>query len=65
LVLLVISYKTEEEAIRITNDTSYVYGYVSSANPDRAGQIAKQIIASQIMINKFNHNPYAPLLLAE
>ncbi|WP_256253116.1 aldehyde dehydrogenase family protein [Paenibacillus sp. UNC496MF] len=61
-VLSVISYKTEEEAIAIANDTIFgLAAYVSSSNMDRARRVASQIIAGRVLINKaLQDDPYAP-----
>ncbi|HEY1200287.1 MAG TPA: aldehyde dehydrogenase family protein, partial [Niastella sp.] len=45
-VLSVITYRTEEEAISIANDTIYgLHAYVSSSNIERANRVAAQINA--------------------
>jgi aldehyde dehydrogenase (NAD+) len=60
-VLSIISYKTEEEAVQIANDTVYgLQAYVSSANLDRAKRVASQIDAGRVLINTLNHDPLAP-----
>ncbi|OXE97646.1 aldehyde dehydrogenase (NAD+) [Flavobacterium araucananum] len=60
-VLSVITYKTEEEAIEIANDTTYgLQAYVSSLNEKRAHKIASQINAGRIQINGIGHDPMAP-----
>ena len=60
-VLCVLTYKTEEEAIEIANDTQYgLAGYVSGTNVVHARAIANQIDAGVISVNTFNHNPAAP-----
>jgi aldehyde dehydrogenase (NAD+) len=60
-VLSIISYKTEEEAVQIANDTVYgLQAYVSSANLDRAKRVASQIDAGRVMINTLHHDPLAP-----
>ncbi|TDO73109.1 aldehyde dehydrogenase (NAD+) [Flavobacterium chryseum] len=51
-VLCVITYKTEEEAINIANDTIYgLSAYISSGNEEKAKQIARQIISGRVLIN--------------
>ncbi|TCN55649.1 aldehyde dehydrogenase family protein [Flavobacterium circumlabens] len=51
-VLCVITYKTEEEAINIANDTIYgLSAYISSGNAEKAKQIARQIISGRVLIN--------------
>lgn len=60
-VLSIITYKTEEEAIEIANDTTYgLQAYVSSVNEERAHKIASQINAGRIQINGIGHDPMAP-----
>ncbi len=51
-VLVMIPYDSEEEAIRIANDTPYgLAGYVSSDNLDHARQVASKIRAGNVHIN--------------
>jgi aldehyde dehydrogenase (NAD+) len=51
-VLVIIGYDTEEEAIRIANDTPYgLAGYVQSSDLDRAHRVASKIRAGYININ--------------
>jgi len=60
-VLSVITYKTEEEAIEIANDTTYgLQAYVSSSNPERAHNVASQLNAGRVQINGISHDPMAP-----
>jgi len=60
-VLSVITYKTEEEAIEIANDTTYgLQAYVSSANSERAHNVASQLSAGRVQINGISHDPMAP-----
>ncbi|WP_264536209.1 aldehyde dehydrogenase family protein [Flavobacterium sp. N1736] len=60
-VLSVITYKTEEEAIKIANDTTYgLQAYVSSSNEERAHKVASQINAGRVQINGIKHDPMAP-----
>jgi aldehyde dehydrogenase (NAD+) len=60
-VLSVITYKTEEEAIKIANDTTYgLAAYVSSSNQERAKKVAAQLQAGRVSINKAGHDPLAP-----
>ncbi|MHC0440158.1 aldehyde dehydrogenase family protein [Flavobacterium sp. 3-210] len=60
-VLTVITYKTDEEAVEIANDTTYgLQAYVSSANNERAHKIASQINAGRVQINGIGHDPMAP-----
>lgn len=51
-VLTMIPYETEEEAIRIANDTDYgLAGYVQSENIDHAREVASRIRAGNVNIN--------------
>lgn len=60
-VLSVITYKTEEEAIAIANDTDYgLQAYVSSADEARARRVAAQINAGRVLVNGLFHDPKAP-----
>ncbi len=60
-VLSVITYKTEEEAIAIANDTTYgLAGYVTSSNPERARKVGDQLQAGRITINQFADESRAP-----
>ncbi|KKQ24640.1 MAG: NAD-dependent aldehyde dehydrogenase [Candidatus Roizmanbacteria bacterium GW2011_GWC2_37_13] len=62
-VLAVVSFKTEEEAIRLANDSNYGLGAeVYSKNQERALRVGFAIEAGTININKGNHwlpcNPF-------
>ncbi|TDW49604.1 aldehyde dehydrogenase (NAD+) [Flavobacterium sp. 270] len=60
-VLSIITYKTEEEAIEIANDTTYgLQAYVSSADEERAYRVASQINAGRVQVNTIGHDPMAP-----
>lgn len=60
-VLSIITYKTEEEAIEIANDTNYgLQAYVSSSDLDRTHRVASQINAGRVQINGISHDPMAP-----
>lgn len=60
-VLSVITYKTEEEAIAIANDTIYgLHAYVSSSDVKRAQRVAAQINAGRVAINTISHDALAP-----
>jgi aldehyde dehydrogenase (NAD+) len=51
-VLTMIPYDTEEEAIRIANDTPYgLAGYVQSGNIEHAREVASKIRAGNVHIN--------------
>jgi aldehyde dehydrogenase (NAD+) len=60
-VLCIIPYETEEDAIRIANDSVYgLAGGVWSADPERAKRVARRIRTGQININDAQYNPFAP-----
>lgn len=51
-VLVIIGYEDEDEAVRIANDTNYgLSGYVSSANLDRARNVARRIRTGMVHLN--------------
>lgn len=53
-VLSVITYKTEDEAVEIANDSVYgLFGWISSGDVHRAKGIADQLETGGIMINEF------------
>jgi aldehyde dehydrogenase (NAD+) len=60
-VLSILTYKTEDEAIEIANDTEFGrVAYISSADMERANRLARKIAAGRIMINALSHDPLAP-----
>ncbi len=60
-VLSILTYKNEDEALAIANDTTYgLAGYLCSTNMERALQFADQIEAGRITINAFSDEPSAP-----
>ncbi len=60
-VLSIITYKTEEEAIEIANDTVYgLQAYVSAGTNERAMHVASRINAGRVLINGLGHDPEAP-----
>ncbi|WP_370185424.1 aldehyde dehydrogenase family protein [Rhodococcus wratislaviensis] len=60
-VLSIIAYDSEEEAVRIANDTEYgLAASVWSKDPARARAVASQIRAGQVAINGADFNPNAP-----
>jgi aldehyde dehydrogenase (NAD+) len=51
-VLCILPYETEEEAIRIANDTPYgLAAYVWAKDPERARQIGARLRAGQVILN--------------
>jgi aldehyde dehydrogenase (NAD+) len=60
-VLCVIPYETEEEAIRIANDTPYgLSAYIWSKNPARARAVGARIRAGQILLNGASGDMHTP-----
>ena len=60
-VLSILTYKTEDEAIEIANDTDFgLIAYISSADTERANRVARQIAAGRVLINTLSHDPLAP-----
>jgi aldehyde dehydrogenase (NAD+) len=60
-VLCVIPYDSEEDAIRIANDSIYgLHGYVSGTDLARARRVASQIVAGRVAINGLADDPQAP-----
>jgi aldehyde dehydrogenase (NAD+) len=55
-VLVVIPYESDDDAIRIANESAYgLAGYVSSGNSERAMRIARAIRAGAISVNGGMH----------
>ena len=60
-VLSIITYKDEEDAIRIANDTIYgLAGGVWSSDPERAKRVARRLRTGQVEINGGAFNANAP-----
>jgi len=60
-VLSVLPYDTEDEAIRIANDTIYgLAGGVWSGDADRAMRVARRMRTGQVDVNGGKYNPMAP-----
>jgi betaine-aldehyde dehydrogenase len=60
-VLSVLPYDTEEEAIRIANDTIYgLAGGVWSGDPERAMRVARRMRTGQVDVNGGKFNSLAP-----
>jgi aldehyde dehydrogenase (NAD+) len=60
-VLVMIPFDTEEDAIRIANDTPYgLAGYVQTGSPERAQRVARRIRAGMIQINGTSRAPGTP-----
>jgi aldehyde dehydrogenase (NAD+) len=53
-VLSVLTYKTEEDAIRIANDSIYgLHAYISTSDSDRGRRVAERLEAGAVMVNHF------------
>jgi aldehyde dehydrogenase (NAD+) len=60
-VLSILTYRTEEEAVDIANDTVYgLHGYVSGRDLERANRVASQIVAGRVFVNGLYDEPRAP-----
>jgi aldehyde dehydrogenase (NAD+) len=60
-VLSVIAYDSEDEAIRIANDSIYgLHGAVLGNDLQRARRIAGQVRAGRVVINNMTDDPQAP-----
>jgi aldehyde dehydrogenase (NAD+) len=60
-VLCIISYRDEEEAIAMANDTDYgLAAYVFSSDHARARAVAARLQAGRVAINGAPHEPLAP-----
>jgi aldehyde dehydrogenase (NAD+) len=60
-VLSVITYETDEDAIRIANDSKYgLHGVVLGTDRARARRVASQVRAGRIVINGMTDDPQAP-----
>src|SRR4051812_1233300 len=60
-VLAIIPYDSEEDAVRIANDTVYgLAGGVWSGDEDRAQRVARRLRTGQVEVNGAAFNPLAP-----
>src|SRR5579859_7698158 len=60
-VLCVITYDSEDEAIRIANDSQYgLHAAVLGTDLQRARRVASQIRAGRVVINTMTDDPQAP-----
>ena len=60
-VLSVIAYDSEDEAIRIANDSAYgLHAAVLGADLERAHRVASQIRSGRVVINNMTDDPQAP-----
>jgi aldehyde dehydrogenase (NAD+) len=56
-----LTYRDEQEAIAIANDTQYgLSALVIGADETHARNVAEQILAGRVMINTLAHEPRAP-----
>lgn len=60
-VLSILTYKTEEEAVEMANNTDYGLGaYISTANLEKANELASRIQAGVVLINGAGFEMKAP-----
>ena len=60
-VVLIMSYRDDDDAVRIANGTSFgLSGTVFSAAPDRGERIARRIRTGNISVNGLQMDPSAP-----
>ncbi|MGV2977522.1 aldehyde dehydrogenase family protein [Roseibium alexandrii] len=51
-VLAILPFETEEDAVRIANDTPYgLAAYIQTGDPERAGRVARKLRAGNVYIN--------------
>ncbi|MZQ83063.1 aldehyde dehydrogenase family protein [Paenibacillus sp. 5J-6] len=60
-VLSILTYRTEEEAVEMANNTDYGLGaYISTANLEKANELASRIQAGVVLINGAGFEMKAP-----
>jgi aldehyde dehydrogenase (NAD+) len=60
-VLSILSYRDEDEAVAIANDTTYgLHAYVASGDPRRGARVAARLEAGRVLVNTLAHEPKAP-----
>jgi aldehyde dehydrogenase (NAD+) len=60
-VLSIITYRDDEEAIAIANDSPYgLQAYVFSTNSERARAVASRLLVGGVKINSLQHEALAP-----
>jgi len=60
-VLCVITYETEDDAIRIANDTKYgLHAYVSGTDVQRARRVASHLLVGRVAVNGMLDDQQAP-----
>ena len=56
-----IPFDTEEDAVRIANDTTYgLAGYIQTGSPERAKRVSRRIRAGMIQVNGTPRAPGTP-----
>ena len=59
-VLSILTYRDEDDAVQIANDTDYgLHAYIFSADPDRARRLASRLQAGRVSING-GYEPISP-----
>jgi aldehyde dehydrogenase (NAD+) len=60
-VLVMIPFDTEEDAIKIANDTPYgLAGYIQTGSPERAKRVSRRIRAGMVQVNGTPRAPGTP-----
>ena len=60
-VLSVIAYASEDDAVRLANDSDYgLHAFVSGSDLERARRVAGQLRAGRVVINGMTDDPQAP-----
>jgi aldehyde dehydrogenase (NAD+) len=60
-VLCIITYRDEDEAVAIANDSAFgLHAYVFSSDVQRAQAVARRLEAGRVAINGMQHDPLAP-----
>jgi len=60
-VLSILTYRTEDEAVAIANDTTYgLSAYVFSSDQAHADRVAARLQSGRVVINGAPHEPLAP-----
>jgi aldehyde dehydrogenase (NAD+) len=60
-VMTMVGYETEEDAIRIANETEYgLAAYIQTSNAERARRVARRLRAGQVEINYAPFDYFAP-----
>jgi len=60
-VLCIITYRDEDEAVAIANDSAFgLHAYVFSSDTQHAQAVARRLEAGRVAINGMQHDPLAP-----